>query len=797
MFGATALNFQIFPPSSLDNSILTSVLVGLLIVWVMQETLGWGISGLIIPGYLGSVFVIQPVTGGVIVLEAVLTWFVVQALSEQVPHRWPWTRLFGRDRFFNILLVSVLVRVVLEWGGFWRLQEALGLDLNWDLYSMGLVLVPLLANALWRSGILLGLPRVGVPVLLTWAVLRFVLLRYTNLSLSNFELTYEDLAVDFVDSPRAYILLLTGAWMASSANLRWGWDFGGLIVPGLLTLCWLEPSKLLATLVEGLLMAGIFRAVIRLPGVRRLDLTGVRSLVAAFALGYAIKYALAWVLPSVWPGLRPTDLFGFGYLLPTLIALRIVSYRDAAHVLIPCVVTSLAGFLVATGLGYGLAVLLPTERNNGPVDVPSARDEALATVEQALQESGETPPIPESLLRSSTPLVQAGGDGFGALKVSPKGAPLVIVGRAGAVAMPQVVLALADSLHARGAWLCAPAGDACDPLRSALRDDFTVIEVIPGEQTQLVAAEGLKDAPLRALLPELAVRTGNSPVSRLTLTVEDRLALAAGWIGADPDPAEDIVGASWTEDPLQIAWRENPEERLVSSSDLNALDELVFRPWVLWREGGPGAEDALRAAAGAAARFGLRMGRTEGLSTLVGPSWRVSIQQGGAPLLVSAPDVLQEPDTGSLAAELLAQLGGAALVLDAPSPHPIGKRSTESPAHIASLTLLRSFGVASRAITVRGTRDVLDPGSEIVLSTGRPMPMGMRRDAFFRQVEDLVRLREWSYSWYDGDPQRLSFQDPMNPLRSAAAAAGGEHITVWASSPLRRDVAEDRAAGGR
>jgi hypothetical protein len=41
---------EIFPPSSLNNSILTSVLVGLVVVWLFQETYGWNFSGLVVPG---------------------------------------------------------------------------------------------------------------------------------------------------------------------------------------------------------------------------------------------------------------------------------------------------------------------------------------------------------------------------------------------------------------------------------------------------------------------------------------------------------------------------------------------------------------------------------------------------------------------------------------------------------------------------------------------------------------------------------------------------------------------------
>ncbi len=47
-----------------------------------------------------------------------------------------------------------------------------------------------------------GCFQVGVPVFLTWALLQFVLLPTTNLSFSSLELTYEDVAQNFLASPQ-------------------------------------------------------------------------------------------------------------------------------------------------------------------------------------------------------------------------------------------------------------------------------------------------------------------------------------------------------------------------------------------------------------------------------------------------------------------------------------------------------------------------------------------------------------------------------------------------------------------
>ena len=90
----------------------------------------------------------------------------------------------------------------------------------------------------------------GVPTLLVYLLLRFVFVPYTNLSLAGFELATENIAASFLASPKAYILLVTGAVLAAAANVRYGWDFNGILVPALLALVVIEPVKFVATFVD-------------------------------------------------------------------------------------------------------------------------------------------------------------------------------------------------------------------------------------------------------------------------------------------------------------------------------------------------------------------------------------------------------------------------------------------------------------------------------------------------------------------------------------------------------------------
>jgi hypothetical protein len=355
----------LFPPYSLDTSILAAVLVGVIILALLTETLGWVFVGLVVPGYLASVFVIHPEAGITVVTEAVVTYGLAVALSRGVSATGAWSEFFGRDRFYAIVLASVLVRgvsevVVLPVLGHWldvRLGTTFSLDRS--LHSIGLVLVPLTANAFWKLGLRRGLFQTAVPVFLTYALLRWVLLPGTNLSFSSLEMTYEDVAQDFLSSPKAYIILLTTALLAARFNLLYGWDFNGILVPALIALTWLTPGKTLATLAEVVVLVAATKAVLGLPGMRTLNLEGPRKTLLVFFLGFVVKFAVGWALGGRVPGLKVTDLFGFGYLVPTLLAVKMLQKQTVARIMLATVHTSLAGVMVGSLIGFGLSLVEP------------------------------------------------------------------------------------------------------------------------------------------------------------------------------------------------------------------------------------------------------------------------------------------------------------------------------------------------------------------------------------------------------------------------------------------------------
>ncbi len=362
MFDDGVLN--LFPPRGLDQSILVAVLIGIFVLLFLTETFGWVWAGLVVPGYLASVFVIQPSSGVAICIEATITFVICRVASDVFSRTGGWSPFFGRERFFLIVLVSVFVRQACELYVLADLAQWLGhvVDVPLDDYqfsSIGLVLVPLLANMAWKLSLPRAAYQISITVVITWAIVALVLLRYTNLSYASLEISYEDVAVDFLGSPKAYIILLTSAFVAARLNLSYGWDYNGILVPSLMALTWFDPAMAVHTMIEAGILVVATKAALASPLLRRRNLEGPRKLALVFSLGFVLKLAVGWMLAMWWPLVRLTDLFGFGYVLTSLMAVKMIALNKTGRVLLPTLAVSLVGFVLGSGVGYGLEQLAP------------------------------------------------------------------------------------------------------------------------------------------------------------------------------------------------------------------------------------------------------------------------------------------------------------------------------------------------------------------------------------------------------------------------------------------------------
>lgn len=371
-------------------AIHTAVLVGLVVTWLWTERLGGVFAGFAVPGYLGAIALVAPASAATLIIEAILTYGVVWLLGEAAPRLGVWARVFGRERFLLFVAASVPVRLLVEGLAAGGLQTVLG---PWlpdgagdGFFSVGLVLVPLLANTFWKPGMVRGLLQVTATTVMTVALLTVVVMPLLGLSFSSFFLSFEDIALAFLSVPKVYVILLCTALVATWTAERYGFNAGGLLVPALLGLLVLEPTKLLTTIVEIIVLTALYRVVTSLPGLRRLELSGSRRLVAMYLMAWVLKLSFAWLGQQFEIPVATWNLYGFGYLLSSLVAVRCLDLRPMGRVLFPL------GLNIGAGAGVGLFVsvalgwvLPPPEEEADPGEeqgpAPLARSVLLASGE--------------------------------------------------------------------------------------------------------------------------------------------------------------------------------------------------------------------------------------------------------------------------------------------------------------------------------------------------------------------------------------------------------------------------------
>jgi hypothetical protein len=326
----------IFPEGALASSVVTTVLVGVWVVVFFNLRFGWVLSGLVVPGYLAPLILIEPVSAAVIVVEAVVTYGIVRLMAVHFADAIGWTSFFGRDRFFALILVSVVVRLVFDTVllppvAVWLNQNYdLGFDWTRDLESFGLIVIALFANQFWKTGLMQGFFTSLVCILITLAIVRFGLMELTNFRISDIGYLYELLAASLLASSKAYIILILTAFIASRINLRAGLDFNGLLIPALVALQWYEPVKILTSIGEALVILLICSLLLRLPYYANKTIEGGRKILLFFNVSFAWKMLVGYGVLWVELDIVTSDAYGFGYLLSRSSRLNCTT-RVAAH----------------------------------------------------------------------------------------------------------------------------------------------------------------------------------------------------------------------------------------------------------------------------------------------------------------------------------------------------------------------------------------------------------------------------------------------------------------------------------
>lgn len=353
----------LFPENSLASSVIPAVWVGMSVVCFFNLRLGWVLSGLVVPGYLVPLLLIKKWAALVVLMEGVVTYFIVWFLSEFLSRWAPWCNFFGRDRFFAMVLTSVLVRLffdgwMLPYVGAWATDYwHITFDYRNNLHSFGLIIVSLVANQFWKTGFLRGLIPMAATLGLTLLIVRYGLMEFTNYTLSSVSYLYEDMASSILASPKAYIIVITTAFMASRMNLLYGWDFNGILIPSLLALQWYQPVKIMATLVESCVILGLSVLMLKTPFLSKMTIEGARKLLLFFNVSLVYKILLGYAILNFFPEQKVTDFYGFGYLLSTLVAVKIHDKGIFSRLTRATLETSLFAVLWATIIGFMLTLL--------------------------------------------------------------------------------------------------------------------------------------------------------------------------------------------------------------------------------------------------------------------------------------------------------------------------------------------------------------------------------------------------------------------------------------------------------
>ncbi len=365
---------HIIPEGPLEASILIPIFVGMLVMTSFSETYGWGFTGLVVPGYLAPILIVSPYSAGVILIEAILVYGLTYLFSERLSKWGHWAPLAGRERFAFMVLISVLVRLLFEalaLPGLGLLAQhwAPALEHRETFTAVGLVVTPLLANMLWKPGLMRGLKQAAIVTGLTYLFVLFLLIPLTNFSLVRFHFMYETAALDLAASPKTYMILLTGMLLALAAHQHLNWRFGGILLPGLLAVGLLSPLSLLTTLIEAGAIWALAKLLFRLPFLQKAQPTGPRLFVMLCGLGLLIKLAVGFLGPwslsgdpgsGAWPSAPLEHLFGYGYLLSALLAKRIWEEASMVPVAGPVTVTACLSFLLGTAFGWGSLWISPS-----------------------------------------------------------------------------------------------------------------------------------------------------------------------------------------------------------------------------------------------------------------------------------------------------------------------------------------------------------------------------------------------------------------------------------------------------
>ena len=354
------LPLPIFPIDSASVTLTTTVWIGVVVAVFFNLKLGWNLSALVVPGYLVPLLLSRPTTAGVIFLEAAITYLLARIISDCLRQLPWWSSFFGRDRFFIIVVISVIVRATFDGWLLPGLGKYIVTEIGWsfdyrnELQSFGLIIVALIANYFWKPGLVRGLVPFMTTLGVTYFIICVLLGSLTNLNLSNFNLMYEDISSSLLASPKSYIILVCTAFLASWINLRYAWDFNGILIPALIGMMLHDPMKIVASCTECMVIFFLGNLLLTTPWLRNVGMQGGRKLLFFFTVCFTVRLLYAHTIPFFSSNAQVTDVFGLGYLLSTLMAVKAHDKQLMVRMLKGTLQVSLVGGIAGSLIGFAL-----------------------------------------------------------------------------------------------------------------------------------------------------------------------------------------------------------------------------------------------------------------------------------------------------------------------------------------------------------------------------------------------------------------------------------------------------------
>jgi poly-gamma-glutamate biosynthesis protein PgsC/CapC len=140
--------------------IVTSFALGIAFGFLFFELTGLAAGGIIVPGYI-ALFVNEPSRILATLAVALVAYLIVEQLARYLV-------VFGRRRFLLMILVAFTLRLLLEESRM-ILPES-----GFDMQAIGYIIPGVIANEVYRQGILRTTAALTVVSVLVWLVLQLI-----------------------------------------------------------------------------------------------------------------------------------------------------------------------------------------------------------------------------------------------------------------------------------------------------------------------------------------------------------------------------------------------------------------------------------------------------------------------------------------------------------------------------------------------------------------------------------------------------------------------------------------------